>query len=427
MKYHNYKGENRKLILKYEKPISKELYNQIKLKYNLNNLNYINNKKKNPQSKINYTPIKTYNNINNNFFKQKNNNEIQKTTPIKYQYRKIPFSKLKGFKFKLPNNILKNQIKKIDINYPLICGHNATAIQSNLNNNIDTKKEVINNNNNDVNKDNKKLKPIYHLIDGKSSSLGSKYETREESAHFMRSKSSLNNSNYNRNEKKDINTALLKYINKAIKQLNKIREIIIDNTDKSIKINNKSIKIDLSKMGHNLEKYKNIIDIDKNKINLSFKKNKNHRKNQTIDINDYNYKNKKEFTLKKLNRTITYDNLKLNVKKGQKMMNINEKSFKNFKKLNINRNMIEYGKRFNTIEDIDNYRNKRKKNEYRIKNFDTEIRIPKLDINFAINNDNNKNQLKDRYKNDNEGESDNTAKNLNINNEADIANFEFSD
>ena len=109
------------------------------------------------------------------------------------------------------------------------------------------------------------------------------------------------------------------------------------------------------------------------------------------------------------------------------MMNINEKSFKNFKKLNINRNMIEYGKRFNTIEDIDNYRNKRKKNEYRIKNFDTEIRIPKLDINFAINNDNNKNQLKDRYKNDNEGESDNTAKNLNINNEADIANFEFSD
>ena len=243
----------------------------------------------------------------------------------------------------------------------------------------------------------------------------------------MRSKSSLNNSNYNRNEKKDINTALLKYINKAIKQLNKIREIIIDNTDKSIKINNKSIKIDLSKMGHNLEKYKNIIDIDKNKINLSFKKNKNHRKNQTIDINDYNYKNKKEFTLKKLNRTITYDNLKLNVKKGQKMMNINEKSFKNFKKLNINRNMIEYGKRFNTIEDIDNYRNKRKKNEYRIKNFDTEIRIPKLDINFAINNDNNKNQLKDRYKNDNEGESDNTAKNLNINNEADIANFEFSD
>ena len=57
----------------------------------------------------------------------------------------------------------------------------------------------------------------------------------------------------------------------------------------------------------------------------------------------------------------------------------------------------------------------------------TEIRIPKLDINFAINNDNNKNQLKDRYKNDNEGESDNTAKNLNINNEADIANFEFSD
>ena len=180
-------------------------------------------------------------------------------------------------------------------------------------------------------------------------------------------------------------------------------------------------------MGHNLEKYKNIIDIDKNKINLSFKKNKNHRKNQTIDINDYNYKNKKEFTLKKLNRTITYDNLKLNVKKGQKMMNINEKSFKNFKKLNINRNMIEYGKRFNTIEDIDNYRNKRKKNEYRIKNFDTEIRIPKLDINFAINNDNNKNQLQDRYKNDNEGESDNTAKNLNINNEADIANFEFSD
>ena len=68
--------------------------------------------------------------------------------------------------------------------------------------------DMKNNNNkiNNINKDiivfNKIKKPIYHqIIETKSSSLGSKYETREESAHFMKSKSSLNNIHLIKKEK----------------------------------------------------------------------------------------------------------------------------------------------------------------------------------------------------------------------------------
>ena len=60
--------------------------------------------------------------------------------------------------------------------------------------------------NNNIKKDiiilNKIKKPIYHqIIETKSRSLGSKNETREVSAHFLKSKSSLNNIRLIRKEK----------------------------------------------------------------------------------------------------------------------------------------------------------------------------------------------------------------------------------
>jgi len=468
MKYH--KLDNRKLLLNFGKPFTKGLYNDYnKFKYNLN-LNHLN--PKNYQNKIRniYTPIKTF-----NYLKDKKNNEILKTSPIKYQYRKIPLQKVKGFKFKLQNNNIniKHQKNKSNINYPIICDHNNSTIQSNYNNTINikdtfnTKMETINhqediyldmkNNNNKINNINKDIivfnkikKPIYHqIIETKSSSLGSKYETREESAHFMKSKSSLNNIHlikkekekqkqknliknfsflkFERNQDKtniSPDKKLLKYINKAIKQLNKIKILITEKTKKrenltlinsKENLQDKNIRIDLSKIGKNLKKYKNIIDIDNNKINLSFERN-----NKIIGMNNnINYtinKKNNKYTFKKLNRTITYDDLKLNYKKGNKVFNINKKNKIEF----YNKN------KYNTINPED---------KYKIKNSDTEIKIPKLDINYIKkmkNNDglnlineednaiNNKSKLKDRYKNENDSEN-------NYNNNTDIANFEFSD
>ena len=469
MKYH--KLDNRKLLLNFERPFTKGVYNnQNKLKYNLN-LNHLNTK--NYQNKIRniYTPIKTF-----NYLKDKKNNEILKTSPIKYQYRKIPLQKVKGFKFKLPNNNLniKHQKNKSNINYPIICDHNNSTIQSNFNYNynnntikdtLNTRMETINhqediylemkninNKNNNINKDiivfNKIKKPIYHqIIETKSSSLGSKYETREESAHFMKSKSSLNNILLIKKEKEKqkqkniiknfsflkferkqdkINISpdkkLLKYINKAIKQLNKIKILIIEKTKKKENLteinskenlNNNNIRIDLSKIGKNLKKYKNIIDIDNNRINLSFERN-----DKILGINNNINMDRKrnKYTFKKLNRTITYDDLKSNYKKENKAFNINKKNKMEF----FNKN------KYNTINNED---------KYKIKNFDTEIKIPKIDINYIkkmknntelnlINEEdkdiNNKNRLKDRYKNENDAES-------NYYNNTDIANFEFSD
>ena len=137
MKYH--KINNQKLFLNFGKPFIKGFYNnQNQLKYNLNT-NYLKTKyypKKNIQNI--YTHINTY---NNDIINKKN--ELTKISPIKYQYRKIPFQKVKGFKFKLPNNTnntnnIKNilnlkQIKnKTNINYPIICEHNCSTIQSNM-------------------------------------------------------------------------------------------------------------------------------------------------------------------------------------------------------------------------------------------------------------------------------------------------------
>ena len=475
MKYH--KLDNRKLLLNFERPFTKGLYNnnnQNKLKYNLH-MNHLNTKNYQNKIKNNYTPIKTF-----NFLKDKKNNEILKTSPIKYQYRKIPLQKVKGFKFKLPNNNnlnIKHQKNKTNVNYPIICDHNNSTIQSNFNYNYNYNNTIkdtlnarmetinhqediylnlknINNKDNNMNKDiivfNKIKKPIYHqIIETKSSSLGSKYETREESAHFLKSKSSLNNIRLIKKEKEkekqrnmiknfsflkferkqdkiniSPNKKLLKYINKAIKQLNKIKILI---TEKTIKkenfteinskenFNNNNIRIDLSKIGNNLKKYKNIIDIDNNRINLSFERN-----DKIIGINNnINYlmdKKRNKYTFKKLNRTITYDDLKSNYKKGNKAFNINKRNKMEF----FNKN------KYNTINNED---------KYKIKNFDTEIKIPKIDINYIkrmknntelnlINEEdkyiNNNNRLKDRYKNENDEES-------NYNNNTDIANFEFSD
>ena len=319
MKYH--KIENRKFFLHIDKPSTKMMFNNpYKNKYNPN-INYLNTKNHLNKIKKNYTPIKTYNYPNNK------KNEIIKTTPIKYQYRKIPFEKLKGFKFKIPNNNNNNILnfkqfkKKTEVNYPIICDHNNSTIQSNMNNyNNNTIKDTINYqediNINNINKEiyfyNKIKKPLNHQIfETKSSSLGSKYETREESAHFLKSKSSIKkekekekniikNFSFIKFNKKDDkinlspNKKLLKYINKAINQLNKIKNIIInanDTKEENLNYNklkenseNKYNKIDLSKIGKNLRKYKNIIDIDRNKINLSFE-----RKNQTLEVNNNNY------------------------------------------------------------------------------------------------------------------------------------------
>ena len=436
MKY--YKIDIKKPFLNLNKPYLK-IPQYKNNKYDLNlNPNFFNNKNNINKIRSNYTPIRTY-----NYFKDKKN-DIVKTTPIKYQYRKIPFQKVKGFKFKLPNNPINiKHIKKkanTNIDYPIICERNNNTIQNNMNNNYnynynninDTRLETIVHQDDEfINKEeslyNKIEKPFYHqIIETKSSSLGSKYETREESAHFVRSKSSINNIQLIKKEKekdKNIiknfsflkfgkksnnklldlspNHKLLKYINKAINQLNKIKILIKSQNQTKQNLNiiktktkesspSRNIRIDLSKIGKNLEKYKNIIRIDSNKINISFdKKNKN--------------------IFKKLNKTITYDELK------SKNKNWN-------KKLRINRiNKIEYGNKYNTINNEE---------KFRIKNFDTEIKIPKINIYEEDKEINKKNKLKERYKNDNEGESsyyyeDKDKNNSNIN--TDIANFEFSD
>ena len=125
-----------------------------------------------------------------------------------------------------------------------------------------------------------------------------------------------------------------------------------------------------------------------------------------------------------MNKTITYDELKSIYQKGHKVFNINKQ------------NKIEYINKYNTINTED---------KYKIKNYDTEIKIPKIDINNIkkmknnkginiINEEEkelNKKTLKDRYKTENDGESnyynDDNRENANINNNTGIANFEFSD
>ena len=125
-KYQNI--ENKKLMLKLEKPrllhilsnnkyhfksnntqnkyiqttsFSPFLNGRTKIVNNNNNLNNLVNHKNN-----NNSPIKTTNN-----YKKERANNIIKTTPLKFQYKKIPFEKVKGFKIKIPNNLMNNKNK----------------------------------------------------------------------------------------------------------------------------------------------------------------------------------------------------------------------------------------------------------------------------------------------------------------------------
>jgi hypothetical protein len=248
----------------------------------------------------------------------------------------------------------------------------------------------------------------------------------------------------------------LKYLDKTIKQLTKIKTIILDENDcedykydykedindneseedEKIKeeMKNKYIKIDLSKIGKNLEKYRNKIDIDKNTINISYEGNNN-------EIYQYNNngmnKRGNKNSIKKLNKTITYDDLKCNIREKQKLLNINQKNFKNFKK-NVNkRNKSEKYNKYDTINTYtgEHYKYKgmikRDDNNYRIKNYDTEVKIPKLKINFNPNNLDKKNlnevNEEDNYLNNNNINDKYIDENKEKNNISDLANFEFSD
>ena len=543
--YHNI--DNKKLMLKLEKPRLLHIFSNNKYHYKLNpntQNKYNHNTSFSPLLKVpnHKNNTNTFNNLPNN--KNNNNNSpiktrinypnnIMKTTPLKFQYKKIPFEKVKGYKIKLPNPIInkrqnsnykKNIMNTYQNNYPLICQHNHSTIQSNKNTikeksykrsysylkNYTNKKNPINSNFNTItqntetintdlngaiqeinilnkNQDNNiNKKPLYHLIETKSSSIGSKLETREESGYFgiLRSKSSINSPqlfNNNINFIKNINNIkkenfqflkfdkennkikiaskkkILKYLDKTIKQLTKIKTIILDEKeneedkdseknneeeineekeeDENIKEEkqNKYIKIDLLKLGKNLDKYKNKIDIDKNTINISYEAN-----NKEIYPYNYNIINKNQYknTFKKLNRTITYDDLKSNVKEKQKLMQIEQKSFKNFKKFNFHKRNKTENNKFNTINtyncDYLGYKGMMKNNEnnFKIKNYDTEIKIPKLNIKFNKNeNDNielNKINEEDSYLNNDNKNNERYADNEGDNN-PDIANFEFSD
>ena len=565
--FHNL--ENKKLMLKLEKPHLLHILSNNKIHYKLNSLNTQNkynnhntslspflmgrnNKLSNNNNnlnqivnnKFNQSPTKTY-----NYMKDTCNNNIIRTTPLKYQYKKIPFERVKGFKLKLPNSILNNKRsnnnivnKKNNLNtqqnyYPIIKVHNHSTIQnnnfskkekpnrssySNLNYNNYYKKNTINNNtiNNTINTKqastnansnyntineknnlnyennrnntekkiilyNESKKPLYQLMETKSSSMGSKLETREGSGNYLnksRSKSSINflqsinNNNKNNFKQKNFSflkfehknhglklsskKKILKYLDKTIRQLTKIKTIILDeqeyddynedkeknyinngNEEEKIKkeIKNKFVKLDLEKIGKTLDKYKNKIDIDKNTINISLERNNDEA--SPYNFTGLNKKGNKQ-SLKKLNRTITYDDLKYNVKENQKLLNITQKSFKNFKKLNVHRRYkSDKNYKFDTISEnngeyyINNYKGISKKNErnnYKIKNYDTEILIPKLNINYNNKNINHENELKkinEELKYLNNQSKMQEEYNMNNDNDinADIANFEFSD
>ena len=567
-KYQNI--DNKKLMLKLEKPMLLHILSNNKFNYKINSINnqnkHIRNTSISPlvlgrnnkltnnphnfnklvNQKKNLSPKKTFNYLKNNA------NNINRTTPMKYQYKKIPFEKVKGFKLKLPNSIYSNKPGNYNSNnkknlmnnqqncYPIIVDRNLSTIDSNINtkkekqnkssytninynnayknnntinnlvndikaakietnlNNNTIQDQNINNNNNKSKSTEKKIiiyhdnkKPLQQQIETKSSSLGSKLETREESGNYLRSKSFINSQLFNNNIKfvKSKNNGkhknfsfvkfdkinnkynkfnfatkkkILKYLDKTIKELTTLKTIILDDKDsldykddkEEIDINeeteedeklkedlkNKFIKIDLEKIGKNLDKFKNKIDIDKNTINISYEGNQNDA--HYYNYNGLNRKGNKEI-LKKLNKTITYDNLKANVKENRKFLNLNQKSFKNFKKLNLGkRTKSEKFRKYETVStygDFYNYNYKglyKKIDNNKIKNYDTEITIPKLKFNFnkngidnntAYDNEinkikeeknylNNETKIKDRYNGDNEAD-----------NNADIANFEFSD
>jgi hypothetical protein len=273
---------------------------------------------------------------------------------------------------------------------------------------------------------------------GKNESKGLK----ENNFSFLK----FDKNNYNKNNKLKLNISskkkILKYLDKTIKQLTKIKTIILDEKDsedyKEEDINeeneieeiqkegkNKYNKIDLSKIERNLDKYKNIIGIDKNAINISMEGNSNNTRSNN---------NCNGHVIKKLNRTITYDNLKCNIKENKKLLNITQKSFKNFKKLYENkRNKSEkFNNKYETVDsyhgDSYNYTGFLKKNDYKINNYDTEIAIPKLKINYHKKNISSESELnkikEEEYLNNIDDGYNNNNENNNI---PDLTNFEFSD
>ena len=487
----NYQNiDTKKFMHKLEKPHLLRILSNNKMQFKRNyNHNtslsplIIGNLNKNRQAK---SPIKTYNYINNN---------IIKTTPMKYQYKKLPFDKVRGFKIKL-NNPIKNKnnnnnyLNNINNNnnnynrkniinnqqnyYPLICERNLSTIQSNmtkksekqnqnhtssfsylnLNFNNLNKRNIINNINTQTNENytdnindknqnknififNDNKKPLYQqLMETKSSSIGSKLETREASRHFSHHKMKIdNNFHFHQFKNNNINNKLtvlskkkiIKYLDKTIKQLNRIKTIILDEKDSEeskIKedINQKFIKI-IKKNNNKKDKDKNKDNDDLNNININFKGEGN--KTEINQNNDKNSKNEIHIW-KRLNRTITYDDLKCNVIEKQKLLNVTQKSFKDFKKNNKKKN--ELYKKYETLNTYngDCYNNHKEgiiKN-YKIKNYDTEIKIPTLNINDNLklnkineeDNNNMNNKANERYKIDKNGD-----------NNSDIANFEFSD
>ena len=311
--YHN--TDNNKLILKLEKPHLLHILSNNKYHYKLNPYDqnkYTHNnsfspflKGKNHKNNANTINTLQNNKINNNSptkNKNKHPSAITKTTPLKFQYKKIPFDKVKGYKIKLPNpfgnkkqnnNYKRNVLNTYHNNYPLISEHNNSTIQSNkntikeksnkrsrfyLDNDTDKQKSLISKNNTLtqknilINKDlkdeikdtniiiknkenNNNKKTLHHFIETKNSSIGSKLETKEESGHFLksRSKSPINSpqlfsginltKNINNLKKKNFKflkfdemnnkpkisskKKILKYLEKAIKQLKKIKTIIL--------------------------------------------------------------------------------------------------------------------------------------------------------------------------------------------------------
>ena len=171
-KYQNI--ENKKLMLKLEKPRLLHILPNNKFHYKPSQINsqnkYTRNTSLSPliirNSKIsnnnnnninqyinknNQSPVKTY-----NYMKDTSSNKIR-TTPMKYQYKKIPFDKVKGFKLKLTSTVVntrqnnnnnninskKNIFSTQQSYYPIIREHNHHNTLQN-NNNINLRKDKPN-------------------------------------------------------------------------------------------------------------------------------------------------------------------------------------------------------------------------------------------------------------------------------------------
>ena len=453
------------------------------------------NIKRNSRLKITSTPIQK---LNTKPFLKEHNININNAIQNKFQYKKLPFEKIRRLKIKLNdesindlNNINKKKLSNIKKQYSLPTVQNIHSVVNkkanikinNINkyNNLqqnyyDTGKNIpINFTENE--KKNKKIllfneinKPLWQLLDTKGSSIGSKLETREMSGNTaIRSKSSLNspqivdfnnnfkvfkercqslknlfgndrtidnsfmNMNYNSNFKQRI----IKYLDKTIKELKKIKTIIQDDNEMDeykedfekghndeIK-DNKFKKIDLNEKKYNFNK-NNLNINNKNIINYNFR-NDNNKINKLI----LNKSPSNIFNFNKLNKTISYDELKFDVKEKQKYSGMEQKSFNNIKKTIKNRRTnSSINNQFNTVicGDEQSYKEdeySNSKNNNIVRNVDHEVVIPKLIINkensFIKINENEKNKkelTKDRYiEEDNNYNDDNTE----------LANFEFSD